>query len=141
VRGTLVRVHVEDAPSKEDLNRLDAGIIELNVAAAGLTWKPLTVLLRDDAGRVIGGLTGHTEWGWLYVHLLYIEKEYRRNGYGRQLLSAAEEEAVGRGCRNVHLDTFGFQAPGFYEKLGYRLFGVLEDYPPGYCRYYFRKAL
>ena len=62
-------------------------------------------------------------------------------GTGRRILIAAEEEALRRGCRYAWLDTFSFQARGFYEKLGYSVFGTLEDYPAGHSRYFLRKTL
>ena len=54
---------------------------------------------------------------------------------------AAEQEALARGCRGVYLDTFSFQAPGFYRKQGYTEFGELEGIPPGHSHYFFRKLL
>jgi len=60
---------------------------------------------------------------------------------GRALLRAAEREATGRGCRHVYLDTFDYQARPFYEREGYTVFGVQEDYPPGHRRFFMQKAL
>jgi hypothetical protein len=56
-------------------------------------------------------------------------------------MTLAEAEAVQRGCRAVALDTFSFQARGFYERLGYSVFGVLNDCPPGHSRFYLTKRL
>ena len=53
----------------------------------------------------------------------------------------AETEAIGRRCHSTWLDTFEFQARGFYERLGYICFGQLHDYPPGFARYFMKKAL
>ena len=60
---------------------------------------------------------------------------------GTRLLEAAENVARVRGCGRAWLDTFEYQARPFYEKLGYRLFGTLEGYPPGYRQYYLTKQL
>ena len=104
-------------------------------------FQPLTVSARHDDGTVIGGLVGETGWQWLHVELLWVADGCRGRGVGRALLRAAERAAQARGCQLVYLDTFEFQALGFYEREGYSTFGVQEDYPPGSRRYYLRKAL
>ncbi|HEX6307738.1 MAG TPA: GNAT family N-acetyltransferase [Longimicrobiales bacterium] len=103
-------------------------------------FQPL-VLAARAGDTVIGGLVGETGWKWLYVDLLWVSDPYRGRGLGRHLLEAAEMEAMARGARHAYLDTFDFQARPFYEKQGYQLFGMLEDYPPGHTRFYLRKDL
>jgi ribosomal protein S18 acetylase RimI-like enzyme len=104
---------------------------------------PLILAAKNSAGAVIGGLVGEMRpgWQWLYVALLWIDEAYRIQGVGRELLTTAENEARRHGCRYVWLETISFQARGFYEKQGYTIFGVLEDYPPGHRRFYLRKNL
>ena len=63
----------------------------------------------------------------------------RGRGLGGRLLAAAEQEAVRRGCVGALLDPHDFQAPAFYYKHGYELFGTLTDLPPGHVRYYLAK--
>lgn len=137
----MYQISIENNPDKRDADIIEQGIIRFNVANCGMTWQPLAVFLRDEAGNVIGGITGHTEWGWLYCGMFWLPEELRRQGWGSKLLLTIEEEARGRGCKHVHLDTFGFQARGFYEKHGYEVFGVLENYPTGYDRYFMKKGL
>ena len=72
---------------------------------------------------------------------MYVREDLRGQGYGEKLLLRAEEEARSRGVKNVFLDTFSFQAPDFYQKLGYRVFGELVDFPPGHTRHYLTKRL
>jgi ribosomal protein S18 acetylase RimI-like enzyme len=103
--------------------------------------QPLDIFVRDEEGRLCGGLVGVTYWGWLEVEDLWLGGSLRGRGIGRRLVSMAETEAVARGCSRVWLWTFGFQARGFYEKLGYRVVGALEDYPPGGACYWMRKDL
>jgi GNAT superfamily N-acetyltransferase len=76
---------------------------------------------------------------WLHVGLLFVPEAMRGQGAGTALMSAAEAEALRRGCRGAYVDTFSFQAAPFYQKLGFTLFGVLEDFPPGHSQLYFRK--
>lgn len=104
-------------------------------------FKPIVFLLRDAADRIAGGLVGETGWKWLHIHWLWVEEHARGRGFGQQLLEAAEREATVRGCEASWLDTFEFQARGFYERAGYTLFGTLENYPPGFRRYFLSKQL
>ncbi len=109
----------------------------------GYAWQPaaLVLALRDDAGRVVGGLTGEVQWGWLRIDILAVAEALRGGGWGRRLVEAAEAAAVAAGCHGAWVDTFTFQSPGFYERLGYVPFGELPDYPTGQTRIFFRKRL
>ena len=102
---------------------------------------PLVVTLQDGVGNILGGLQGGTSWNWLHVDELWLSEDLRGQGYGSKLMLAAETEAVRRGCDHAMVDTFDFQAPGFYQKLGYVEWGVLEDYPSGHRRIFYRKDL
>ncbi len=86
-----------------------------------------------------GGLWGCTLFQWLHVQMLFVPERLRGQGVGSALMATAETEARARGCHGVLVDTFSFQAAPFYQKLGFTLFGVLEDFPPGHDRLYFRK--
>jgi len=103
--------------------------------------KELAVFLKDEAGKIKGGITGGTYWDWLYIDSLWIEESMRLKGYGKKLLEAAEKEAKKRGCSNAHLDTHDFQAVNFYQKNGYEICGQLDDLPVGYNRYLLKKKL
>jgi GNAT superfamily N-acetyltransferase len=103
-------------------------------------FQPLVVAARQGE-QIIGGLVGETGWNWLHVELLWVAEAYRHRGIGFALLRAAEDEALRRGAGNVYLDTFEFQARSFYERHGYTVFGVQEDYPPGHTRFYMRRDL
>lgn len=99
------------------------------------------VFVRDDAGAPVGGLEGVLRWGWLRVDNFWLPEALRGQGLGRAVLGAAESFARERDCGASYLDTFEFQARGFYERHGYRVFGVQEGFPPGSRRYYLRKTL
>jgi len=107
---------------------------------------PLAIAARDAAGALTGGLVGSTTWaatgeGWLYVELLWVAPTHRGCGLGGRLLAAAEAEAARRGCRHAYLSTFAFQARPFYERHGYVVFAVQEDFPPGSHRYWLRRKI
>ena len=103
--------------------------------------QPVKFVARDADGNVVGGILGHTRWRWLYIAKLWIDATVRGQGIGTKLMAAAEELARSRGCTDVSLDTFDFQARPFYEKLGYELFGTLEGFPPDSRQFYLRKSL
>ena len=75
------------------------------------------------------------------VDVVWVDESLRGEGYGEQILLMVERISLERGCVGIHLDTHGFQAPDFYRKLGYEVFGELPDYPRGEQHYYFKKSL
>lgn len=118
------------------------GIQDYNTQQAGDDQaQRLCFVVRAPDGEIVGGVIGATYWEWLHLDLIWLREEVRGHGYGHRLLTAAEEEARRRGARNAYLDTFSFQAPGFYRDHGYVVFGQLDDFPPGHQRYFLRKPL
>jgi ribosomal protein S18 acetylase RimI-like enzyme len=102
--------------------------------------KPLEIILFEGK-TVIGGLYGRSIWGTLEIQKLAIAEEYKNKGLGKKLIEAAVEEARIRNCGYVSLNTFSFQAPEFYEKLGFTKIATESDFPKGHKRYYYRKIL
>ena len=136
------RLSEEADPPYDDVEAVRWGLSRFNQRHAGNdSYTPLTLLLRDAAGAVAGGLIGGTYWSWLYVEILWLDDALRRQGWGRRLLARAEAIAAERGCIAVHLDTTSFQARGFYERQGYTVWGVLDDLPPGHQRIFLSKKL
>jgi len=99
----------------------------------------LVIPLRDQAGEISGGFWGCTTFSWLHVQLMLVPESLRAQGLGGALLRAAEREAQARACLGAYVDSFSFQAVEFYQKHGYRKFGELIDYPPGYSQVYLSK--
>ncbi|KHE72443.1 N-acetyltransferase, partial [Halobacillus sp. BBL2006] len=92
--------------------------------------KPIHLIVSDEQGDWIGGITGDVYWGWLEINDFWLSDECRRQGLGTQLLNQAEDTAIELGAGKVLLSTFGFQARPFYEKHGYEVVGEIKDYPP-----------
>lgn len=103
--------------------------------------EPYILALRDFDGEMVAGLSAETAWDAMFINDLWVAPALQGQGIGSDLMRQAEAEAHERGCRFVWLQTFSFQARGFYEKLGYRVVGTLEDYPPGQAFYTMRKDL
>ena len=135
-------LNIEPSPNPTDEKFISDHLGEFNTLKAGAdNHQPLNIFLRDEQGQLIGGLLGGTYWGWFVIEILWIAEEARGHGYGQKIVQLAEQEAIKRGCRHAHLDTMSFQAPDFYIKLGYSVFGKLEDMPAGHTRYYLQKSL
>jgi GNAT superfamily N-acetyltransferase len=109
--------------------------------APPLDIQGLNLFVRGQDEFVLGGLVAFTHWGWLTLSILWLDESLRGQGLGSQLLLAAEQEAVRRGCRHSVTDTLDFQGLSFYQKHGYSVFGVLDDLPPGHQRFFLRKDL
>ena len=117
-------------------------LIEYNDSQVGPSQgQPLVITVNDNGGKIVGGLWGYTAYGWLFTQLLAVPANARGKGLGTRLMTAAESEAIARGCKGAWLDTFEFQARKFYERIGYQCFAELPDFPPGYSRFFLRKAL
>lgn len=134
-----IHLTISESPSPEERATIVGGLVGYNdVAGSPQTYRELTVLSRRG-DELIGGLLGFTHWNWLFIKQLWVAETFRGRGVGERLVAAAEQEGVARGCAHVHCDTFGFQALPFYQKLGYEVFGQLEDYPAGHTRYFLQK--
>ena len=105
--------------------------------------QPLEIYAFDLDDRLVGGLVGktHSVPMWAEVDLLWVDETCRGLGIGRRLMEEAEARSIEAGCEALRLTTASFQGPGFYERLGYRLFGRLEDCPPGEDLLFYVKRL
>lgn len=117
-------------------------LVSFNQSQTGRSdQRPLVLAIEDADKHVVGGLWARTACDWLFVELIFVPESLRGRGIGADLMLRAESEALARGCHSAWLDTFEFQARGFYERLGYTCFGELKDYPAGSARYFMKKAL
>lgn len=103
--------------------------------------KRICFVVYDMDEKIAGGVIALVYWNWLYIDLMWLRPDLRRKGFGSRLLGLAEDEAKKLGAEHVYLDTFSFQAPEFYKKQGYRVYGELQDFPKGFQRYFMTKEL
>jgi GNAT superfamily N-acetyltransferase len=133
--------NIEWNPSGEALERVSVGLYQHNTACIGeRSYDKAAIYARDDAGAVIGGIFFDLIWEWLHIEWLWVEEAHRGEGLGGELLARAEALALERGITRAHLETTSFQAPDFYRRHGYVVFGEIEK-PPGHRWFYMKKDL
>ena len=116
------------------------GVREFNASIMGnADSEPLSVVARGSAGEILGGVAGRTIYDHFLIEVVWVAESMRGEGLGRRLMLQAEERAKARGCRGAQVDTVSFQAPEFYEKLGFRIIGTVEGYPTGHDRHFLAK--
>ncbi|MFI6605573.1 GNAT family N-acetyltransferase [Streptomyces sp. NPDC050507] len=132
-----------DSPLSEDVAAISGALDRFNIEHTGIAdRRRLAVLVRDpDTHQVVGGLTGRTSLGLFFLDLFYLPTRLRGGGLGTEILRQAEDEARARGCRTAVLYTITFQAPGFYQKHGWKRLGEVPCDPPGTSRVFMTKEL
>ncbi|MFY0517826.1 GNAT family N-acetyltransferase [Lysinibacillus sp. UGB7] len=104
-------------------------------------YEEINLFLKDDNGIVLGGILAEVCWNWLEIHTFMIDEELRKSGLGTTLLVELENIAVEKDCDFIKVDTLSFQALGFYEKHGYKVFGSLDNVGRDFQHYYLKKDL
>lgn len=123
------------------INQIDSFNQSIAPTAQESYSEPINLILKDQEGQIFGGVLGRFYRFALYIHVLWVSEKLRGNGYGSRLLDEIEFITRSKGCKLIHLDTWNFQAPDFYMKHGFEIFGILEGFPEGFKRYYLRKVL
>ena len=136
-----MKIEVTDVQNEDDDAFVVSQLRAYNAAFAVKDFKLLRVFARDADGTIIGGLLADTYWQYLEVHVVWVSEAHRNAGHASRLLNSAESEARQRGCKHAFLDTFSFQALGFYQKRGYSEFGRLEEFSGKHERHYLHKRL
>ena len=138
----LMEIRYLENPGGEEKQAILGPLMAHNLQAGpDPDYRQFAFLLRDTGNRTAGGLWGRTAYDWAVIELLFVPEDMRGTGIGRTLAEKAEGLARGRQCSGIWLDSFGFQAPGFYTKLGYEVSGELCGNPAGQNRYFLRKML
>jgi GNAT superfamily N-acetyltransferase len=140
--AAALSIAVTATPDAAELARIGEGLGAFNEQDAGAANRvPLAVFARDRTGAVVGGISGYTAWGWLYVQWLWLDERHRGAGIAGRMLAAAEAEGRARGCHGSYIDTFNPIALKVYRRAGYVPFGELKDFPKGRTRTFLSKPL
>ena len=129
--------------SLEDSQEMSTKLRNFNIEQSkGLSTKPETIFnltLRSETGEVAGGIRSRAFYQSLTIDFLWIDEKFRRMGYGKELMLKVEELAKEEGCISANTMTYSFQAPQFYEKLGYKIVGAFEQYPDDIKKFFLEK--
>jgi GNAT superfamily N-acetyltransferase len=138
-----IKIEIVPQPTEADRQVILELLASYNETVGGPAhYEPFAIRLTDAAtGAGVGGLWARIYYDWLFVDLLYVPEEARGKTIGTKLIATAEAFARRKGCSGVWLMTYGFQAPAFYRKLGYRAFTTLNHHPRGNKLFFFRKSI
>ncbi len=140
--GAAGRRPLGSADARAVREALEDRLYEFNRSAVGRDdGREFALAERDADGALVAGLAGWVWAGACEIRALWVDEPLRGRGVGRRLLEAAEAHAREHGCAVVLVASYSFQAPGFYERAGYRLAWRLEDFPPGHAHHYLVKRL
>src|SRR6266536_2137879 len=133
---------IESNPDPRDVATLSERLYEYNPATTGHhDGQELAIFVRGEDGEIRGGLYSWTWAGRLHVQYLWLHESLRGQGYGSRLLAMAEATGRQRGCVLATVDTYSYQAPDFYRRHGYEVYGILDGYPDGHPSIFLRKSL
>ncbi|KRU24711.1 GNAT family acetyltransferase [Clostridium sporogenes] len=137
---------IRESISEEEADLIVDRIVEYNLSKVpGKQEVPLLCINRvieDTNGEIIAGILSKMYcWNCIYIDVLWVKEENRKDGLGTKLLKEVEKIAKEKDCHLIHLDTFDFQAKDFYIKHGYEIFGILDQCPENHKRYFMKKNI
>lgn len=140
--GQKVSIHLESSPSEEDDSVVRNGLQRFNYSITRTREIHYSVFAKNNLEEIIGGALVYIGRDSAFLDIFWVHKHYRKKGIGRSLLAAVEKHAGDvKGCEWVKLDTFSFQAPDFYLKCGYELYGEVKNFTNEDSKIFFRKSV
>jgi GNAT superfamily N-acetyltransferase len=126
---TVTKIDLIKSPNPTLREPIINGLMAFNAQVLGpANRESIAILLRDPTDdEVVGGIWAIFSHEWLFIEFIFVPETLRGTGAGSSLMAKAEDAAKKRGCKGAHLETFDFQAPRFYEKLGYTRYGKLDS--------------
>lgn len=129
-------------PSPEDKQKLVEGMLAHHAKNGHIRkTETISIFLHDENDQAVGGVIVSVLWGGMEIQALWVDESIRGQGWGKKLMEAAEQEGIKRNCTIAYTNTFSWQAPDFYQNMGYTLYGKLDNFPQGCTLSYFQKKL
>ena len=144
-KSHFAKCALSDSPTEEEVGFLHNSLEQYSRTQTGGEFDEpgieIGLVLRNPLGSVVGGITAISQFRVLHLDALWVSKEYRTQGHGGRLVLQAEQLGFEKGCIASQTQTFSFQAPGFYQKIGYQVLGIYDGYPDGITEYTLMKRL
>lgn len=137
----MYKITVDYSPNENDNAAVREGIVAFNERIIGERDKPLSIFLKNDLEKIVGGLQAWFDYESIWIDILWVTDDLRKKGYGKELLRTAENEAIKKGCIFSRVDTWSFQAEEFYLKCGYQRVGEIKNHWLSHSKIFFRKNL
>ncbi len=137
-----LRIESQLDPTNADVEAIDRGLHSYNQRSADLdAIRRFAVYARQADGTLAGGALARWWGAACELMQLWVDQPLRRQGVGASLMQRVETLAIEHGCCLIYLDTFSFQAPEFYQRLGYETACRFDGFPDGGSKFILRKAL
>lgn len=137
-----MNIDIIENPTDSQMQFFEDRLQEFNEARWDVKRKiPLVVQIENNDGRVQAGAAAKTFGNWLLIENIWVSEELRGQKIGSQILESLEGTARARGCTHALLDTLEFQARPFYERFGYKVAWIQENYPKSGCKQFMTKEL
>jgi ribosomal protein S18 acetylase RimI-like enzyme len=138
----IPQIESSHALSPNEIDAIEDLLYEHNSQVTGRRdGQGLGFVIRDESGRVIGAAAGYTWAGVSELKQMWVDRRYRGRGYARALLDAFAAEASRRGVRRIWVASYDFQAPGMYERAGFKRVAEFEGWPDGHSNVLLCKRL
>ncbi|MCA1029547.1 GNAT family N-acetyltransferase [Bacillus timonensis] len=138
-------LHITQEVNQDDKKLINKQLYEFNLKHFPEDlrgrYKEIQLNLKDEENVTRGGLLGEICWNWLEIHILMVDEKVRKSGFGSELMKEAEKIAIEHDCDFIKVDTLSFQALDFYKKLGYEVYGTLDNVGRDHCHYFLKKDL
>lgn len=106
----------------------------------GLTEEPIAFCAKINS-VIVGACGMQLFWGQLHIKYLMVEKSWRNQGIGGELLKQALNYGAERKCNFAFVETLSFQAPDFYQKHGFKIELRRDGYAKNQSFYYLKRDL
>jgi GNAT superfamily N-acetyltransferase len=110
-------------------------------AEHGFAISPVNFSLNDDDGKLVAGFSGKKFGNILEVDLLYVTKELRGQGIGKELINFVSEWGAKNGCALLSLWCGDWHTHQFYRKNNFGFYGSVSNQPAGHEIFYCSKPI